>query len=90
LSTFNTLFRVVARSRAGRQAGQTIHSKSKAAGIDEKMRTFTYNEKYPLPAVFNDGDFVLWMDTKYGGMLHYSVGTNKLQVFCKGACQADR
>ena len=35
-------------------------------------------------SVFNDGDSVLWIGTKYGGMLHYSVRSGKLDVFLKG------
>ncbi len=30
-------------------------------------------------AVFNDGDSVLWIGTKYDGILHYSIAGNKLQ-----------
>jgi ligand-binding sensor domain-containing protein/signal transduction histidine kinase len=62
---------------------------SPGKGLHELVRFDRKNgvrePKFAVPtAVFNDGDSVLWLGTKYGGLLRYDIALNRLSSFYSG------
>lgn len=49
-----------------------------------EVREIQVHDFFPVCS-FNDGDSVLWIGTKYGGILRYSFDTDKLAVYRKNA-----
>lgn len=52
------------------------------ASFDQFSRQVRMHATMPISS-WNDGDSVLWIGTKYGGILHYSFKTNKLKLYRK-------
>lgn len=55
------------------------------SGLRELVRFDQFNDRVRIHATmplssFNDGDSVLWIGSKYGGILHYSFNTKKLTL----------
>lgn len=67
-------------------ASDRIIAFSATAGMKELVKFDNINKGLALHATtpiisFNDGDSVIWIGTKYGGILHYSIRNNTLKSY---------
>lgn len=67
-------------------ASDRIVGFSPQTGLKELANFDRFNNQVRMHATipitsFNDGDSVLWIGTKYGGMLHYSCATRELTLY---------